>query len=416
MNTDTILSQSSAPGINLGLENIQTLLANLKNPQNNYPIIHVAGTNGKGSVCAYLSAILTEAGYQTGRYTSPHLIDWTERITINEIAITNNNLESHLLQVKQAINPKNSPTQFEIITAAAFLYFAEKKVDIAIIEVGLGGRLDATNICEKTLLSIITSIGLDHTEMLGPTLAHIAYEKAGILKPQTPSIIGKIPPEAKQVIQQKITQLNCPVTWIEPANPHPTKPNTAIYKNLEYSLPLAGDIQLINSAIAIETLLNLKQKGWKITQKNIIQGIAKTRWPGRIQWVNWQGNQILIDGCHNPENALALRRYLNSQKITSINWVIGMMARKDHQGIFQALLQPHDRLYIVPIPDSGTAQPQQLLNLAKTLCPDLAETQCFPDLKSALKSATKNLDKTTVLCGSLYLIGHFLEIQTNSLN
>lgn len=416
MNTDIILRQSSAPGINLGLKNIQTLLANLNNPQNNYPIIHVAGTNGKGSVCAYLSAILTEAGYQTGRYTSPHLIDWTERITINEIPIPNRDLEKHLLQVKQAINPENSPTQFEIITAAAFLYFAEKKVDIAIIEVGLGGRLDATNVCEKTLLSIITSIGLDHTEMLGPTLAHIAFEKAGILKPQTPSIIGKIPPEAKQVIQQKISQLNCPVTWIEPATPHPTKPNTAIYKNLEYSLPLAGDIQLINSAIAIETLLNLKQQGWKITQKNIIQGITKTRWPGRIQWVKWQENQILIDGCHNPENALALRRYLNSQKITSINWVIGMMARKDHQGIFQALLQPHDRLYVVPIPDSGSAQPEQLLNLAKTLCPDLAETQHFSDLKSALNTAIKHLDKTTVLCGSLYLVGHFLEIQTNSSN
>ncbi len=409
MNSDIILAQSSNLGIQLGLERIQTLLANLNNPQQNYPIIHVAGTNGKGSVCAYLSSILTAAGYKTGRYTSPHFIDWTERITINETPITNSDLEKHLLQVKQAIDNENNPTQFEIITAVAWLYFAEKKVDIAIMEVGLGGRLDATNVCEKPLVSIITSIGLDHTELLGPTLADIAFEKAGILKPQIPSIIGKVPPQAKQVIEQKITELNCPATWIEPATLHPTKPKTAIYKNIEYPLPLAGDVQLINSAIAIETLLNLKQQGWKISQENIIQGLEKTRWPGRIQWVKWRGNQFLIDGCHNPDNALALRRYLDSQNINSVNWVIGMMARKDHQGIFQALLRPQDRLYLVPIPDSGSAKPEELLTLAKTLNIELQDCRCFPDIETGLTTAIKHIDKTTVLCGSLYLIGGFLK-------
>ena len=411
MNSDTILAQSSKLGIQLGLERIETLLANLNNPQHNYPIIHVAGTNGKGSVCAYLSSILTAAGYKTGRYTSPHLIDWTERITINENPIKKSDLEKYLLQVKQAINPENEPTQFEIITAVAWLYFAEQKVDIAIMEVGLGGRLDATNVCEKALVSIITSIGLDHTEMLGPTLADIAFEKAGILKPQIPSIIGKVPPQAKQVIQQKITELNCPVTWIEPAILHPTKPNTAIYKNIEYPLPLAGDVQLINSAIALETILNLKQQGWKISQEDIIQGVEKTRWPGRIQWMNWRGNQILIDGCHNPENALVLRRYLDSKNINSVNWVIGMMARKDHSGIFQALLRPQDRLYLVPIPDSGTATPEELLTVAKNLNIHLQESRCFPDLETGLTTAIKQVDKTTVLCGSLYLLGDFLRQQ-----
>ena len=191
MNVDSLLRPFQHFGVNLGLSRIVDLLAKLGNPHHQVPIIHVAGTNGKGSVCAYLSAVLTEACYKTGRYTSPHLVDWTERISVNEQPIDDNKLCELILQVQAAINPKEeSPTQFEVITAAALLYFAQKQVDIAIIEVGLGGRLDATNVCDNPLITVITSISREHWQQLGPTLAHIAKEKAGIIKPGCPVVMG----------------------------------------------------------------------------------------------------------------------------------------------------------------------------------------------------------------------------------
>ena len=184
---DNLLKPFQRFGVHLGLERIERLLANLGNPNQRVPIIHVAGTNGKGSVCAYLSSVLTQAGYRVGRYTSPHLVDWTERICLNEQPISAPALEKVVRQVQQAIQPgTNIPTQFEVITAAAWLYFAQANVDVAVIEVGLGGRLDATNVCSQPLVTIITSISREHWQHLGPTLADIAREKAGILKPNCP--------------------------------------------------------------------------------------------------------------------------------------------------------------------------------------------------------------------------------------
>ena len=219
MTIDSLLKPFQRFGVHLGLERIQRLLADLGNPHHHVPIIHVAGTNGKGSVCAYLSAVLTEAGYRVGRYTSPHLIDWTERICLNEHPISLESLTQLLLQVQAAIpqDSEESPTQFEVITAAAWLYFAQQNVDIAVIEVGLGGRLDATNVCDRPLATVITSISREHWQVLGPTLTDIATEKAGILKPNCPAIIAPLPPEAKAVVEARIQQLNCPTVWVKPA-------------------------------------------------------------------------------------------------------------------------------------------------------------------------------------------------------
>lgn len=178
---NSILKPFERFGVHLGLERIEQLLHNLGNPHHNVPIIHVAGTNGKGSVCAYLSSILTQAGYKVGRYTSPHLVDWNERICLNEQPISIETLQNLLLQVQEAINPATeSPTQFEVITAAAWLYFAQSQVDIAVVEVGLGGRLDATNVC-RPIVSVITSISREHWQQLGSTLPQIAVRKTGQL-------------------------------------------------------------------------------------------------------------------------------------------------------------------------------------------------------------------------------------------
>jgi dihydrofolate synthase/folylpolyglutamate synthase len=480
---DSLLQSFQHFGVHLGLERIERLLADLGNPQQHVPLIQVAGTNGKGSVCAYLSSVLSEAGYRVGRYTSPHLVDWTERICLNEQLISPTALQEILQQIQAAINPDNeSPTQFEVITAAAWLYFAQQQVDIAVMEVGLGGRLDATNVCDRSLVSIITSLSWEHWQNLGSTLAEIATEKAGILKPGCPAVVGTLPPEAQAVVAARIEQLNCPAIWVQPAQQdagtkgaeeqgsrgarksrgvgeqgsrgankpthllRPSAPghlctetsapphlgtsaqNTsslltphsshlthqwASYQGISYPLPLLGEMQLTNSAIAIAALQILQQQGWNISPAAIQTGMAKTRVFGRIQWTSWHDHSLLIDGAHNVAAAQALRQYVDTLD-TSITWVMGMLSTKAHAEILKALLRPADQLYLVPVPSHSSADTRALATIAKESCPEIADCQTFPELFSALETAIASHHspkRSLVLCGSLYLVGYFLSHQ-----
>lgn len=429
MEIDILLQPFQRFGVHLGLERIHKLLADLGNPHDQVPVIHVAGTNGKGSVCAYLSSVLTAAGYKVGRYTSPHLIEWNERICLNEKPISTAAFQEILLQVKEAIpeDSTDSPTQFEAITAAAWLYFAQQKVNVAIIEVGLGGRLDATNVCKSPLVTIITSLSREHWQILGPTLADIATEKAGILKPQTPAVIGQLPPEAKTVVEHKINELGCPVIWVQPAAKllpltPPSQggkpeisgrlPNWAEYQGIKYPLPLLGNVQLSNSAIAIASLQILRQQGWKISDQAITSGMAKTTWQGRLQWTTWKNRRLLIDGAHNPAAAVALRQYVDTQH-TPVTWVMGILSTKDHADIFEALLRPSDQLHLVPVPDHSSADPKALATLAQNTCTQLAHCSSYVNLDAGLDAAFSNTPENSkqliVLCGSLYLVGYFLQ-------
>ncbi|KGF72097.1 folylpolyglutamate synthase [Neosynechococcus sphagnicola sy1] len=429
MDVDTILEPYQRFGVHLGLDRIQSLLANLGNPQQQYPIIHVAGSNGKGSVCAYLSGILTAAGYRVGRYTSPHLVNWCERICLNEEAIAPIALQQVLEQVEAAISPLEMPTQFEVITAASWLYFAQQQVEIAIVEVGLGGRLDATNVCDRPLVSIITSLSREHWQVLGPTLADIAREKAGILKVGSPAIVGLLPAEAAVVVAEQIAALNCPVDWPESAQeiPRPTDSGSpkpmpwAEFRGIQYPLPLAGEVQLRNSSLAIAAVQVLRQQGWSITDAAIQDGMAHTHWPGRLQWVHWQEHRLLIDGAHNPAAAGVLRQFVDRLgDARSVQWVMGMLSTKDHSEIFQTLLRSGDALYLVPVPDHSSANPIELTQLAQRQCPGLTHCQPYPDLASGLQAAFQDssdfknqddIEPLTILCGSLYLIGHFFKHQ-----
>ncbi len=416
---EKILEPFKKFGISLGLSRIEKLLALLNNPQRQVPIIHVGGTNGKGSVCAYLSSIFTEAGYQTGRYTSPHLINWTERICLNQKPIREAKLVEILEKIQGVINLYEGeiPTQFEVITAAAWLYFAESKVDIAIMEVGLGGRLDATNVCDRTLASIITSISREHWQRLGDTLAKIAGEKAGIIKSNSPAIIGQLPTEAQQVVAKKIAELNCPNVWVKPAAKITVDDRLwAKYQEIKYPLSLAGDIQLQNSALAIATVKILQKQGWKITQTAIEKGMMNTRWAGRIEWTSWQGHKLLIDGAHNVAAAKSLRQYIETLD-QEIIWVMGMLSTKDHYGIFSELLRPKDQLHLVPVLDHSTAEPNQLAQIATEIVPNLSQVQIYNDLFPALEQVCEKVEENKqaiVICGSLYLLGYFLEQRLNS--
>ncbi|MEH2068498.1 MAG: folylpolyglutamate synthase/dihydrofolate synthase family protein [Nostoc sp.] len=423
MDIDSVIQPLQRFGVHLGLDRIVNLLANLGNPHHQVPVIHVAGTNGKGSVCAYLSSVLTETDYRTGRYTSPHLVHWTERICLNEQPISSEELKQ-LFQTVQAAIPANeqSPTQFEVITAAAWLYFAQAKVDVAVVEVGLGGRLDATNVCLKPLVTIITSISREHWQQLGPTISDIAREKAGILKPGCPVVVGPLPPDAEDVVRSRALELECPIFTPQPARQISTE--SAEYlsiqnsKLIEYPLALAGQIQLTNSALALACLEILQKQGWQISEATIINGMAKTQWPGRMQWTSWKNHQLLLDGAHNPAAAQILRQYVDSLNAVNhepVNWVMGMFSDKDHADIFAALLRPGDRLSLVPIPVESwpgrtSADLDELANLADITCPELSDRQKYPDLFTALEAviSTATTDDLIVICGSLYLVGNFL--------
>lgn len=414
-------------GIHLGLERIHRLLDLLGRPHRQMPIVHVAGTNGKGSVCAYLSAVLAAAGYRVGRYTSPHLVDWTERICINEQPIDAATLTQLLLDVEAVLAPTHLvPTQFEVLTALAWQHFAREQVDIAVVEVGLGGRLDATNVCDDPLVSVITSLSREHWQRLGPTLPDIATEKAGVCKSHCPVVIGPLPSAAAAVVQAKIEALHCPAHWPQPARLIEAPAITldiqqflslpwAEAEGVPFPLSLRGEIQLTNAAIAIAVLQQLRSQGWHISDQAIIQGMANTRWPGRLQWVKWHQHSLLIDGAHNPAAALELRRYVDSLQAPTVHWLMGMLSTKDHGDILKILLRPGDSLFLMPVSNHSSADVHALAKLAIDICPPLRSCRCFSRLELALQAAFISDDSEAchpslrILCGSLYLVGQYLK-------
>lgn len=401
----TFFQQLQRFGITLGLERIQQLLSHLGQPHQKVPAIHVTGTNGKGSVCAYLAHVLTACGYRTGLYISPHLVHYQERIQINGKPILETDWWQILSQIKQVVETYHlAITEFEAITALMWVYFAEQQVDIAVIEVGLGGRLDATNVIENPLVTVITSIGFDHQDRLGPTVADIAWEKAGILKPYRPLVRGPVPPDAAAVIDHRARELHCPLVVVEP--PASPSGNILSFQGDDYSIPLLGEHQKLNAMIALEVVNQLRQQGWCLPVAKVQWGIAHTRWPGRLQWVDWQGRQILLDGAHNPEGAATLRRYIDQEHLAPVHWVIGLLTSKDANAILAALLRPKDRVSFVPIPGHRYHEPAILCDLSQQICPGVT-AQASDAIQDALARVT--VGYTPVICGSLYLIGQVLK-------
>lgn len=392
-------------GITLGLERIERLLHYLGQPQTYVPVIHVTGTNGKGSVCAYLASILSACGYRTGLYISPHLIDYQERIQINGQKISYSEWWRILGQIKQVVETYHIPvTEFEVITALMWVYFTEKQVDIAVIEVGLGGRLDATNVVRNPLVTVITSIGLDHQERLGADITDIAREKAGILKANRPLVRGVVPHSAAQIIDAQAQRLSCPLIAVELPVEH--RGQLLHFQGHDYMIPLAGEHQFWNAKIALAVIAELRKQGWNLPIAQVQQGIANTQWPGRLQWVDWQGKRLLLDGAHNPSAAEILRQYIDQQKLSPVHWIMGMLASKNAGEILKILLGSDDRISFVPIPGHRYHEPSYLCNLAQQICPGI--TSDFDHHISAVLDRISN-NNPIVICGSLYLIGQVLK-------
>lgn len=340
------IQQIGKSGIVLGLERMEELLNRLGRPERALNIIHVAGTNGKGSVCTFIAAILEAAGYKVGRYISPTLYDYRERIQMNGAYIELEVLAEGMSRIREicesmAADGLEVPTVFEVETALSFWYFKKKSCDFVVLETGMGGRLDSTNVVEHPVLSVITSISMDHMAQLGNTLSAIAFEKAGILKPGTPAVLASQKPEAMDVLLAQCREKNIPSAVVARDQLVVRERRLFVHQTFDYkqykglSIHLDGTYQVENACLAIEAIEALKLE--TPMQRAITQGFSGARWPGRFQCLSKEP-LIFIDGAHNPDGAAALRETIETyfperRKIL----VMGVFADKDYEAILKEM-------------------------------------------------------------------------------
>lgn len=384
-----------SPKIKLGLGRIRKLLRKVGNPEQALRCIHVAGTNGKGSVCAMLFHALKEAGYKTGLYTSPHLKKFNERVRINEKWISDREIVDYFLKVKPFIT---SQSFFEITTAMAFLYFHEKKVDFLVLETGLGGRLDATNVVVP-LVSVITNIELEHTELLGNAIEKIAFEKAGIIKNNVPVVTaaeGKALVLIKKIAKERKAQLVL----------------AKKYPKMDFR-HLNGSFQQRNKDIALTAISVLQKNNQiKITQKQIENGLKKTRWPGRLGFIS---KNVLADCAHNPSGFEMLKNELitikKERNIKNFVFVVGIQKDKDIQAMLKLIRSLASSIIFTSSKSEKASNPQDLLKIYKEISRnEKINAKSIANSKKALSYAKKIAGKNdlVVVAGSIYLIGELI--------
>lgn len=385
-----LIAPFSRRGVDLGLNRIEAALAELGHPEQRFVALQVAGTNGKGSIATMVERIATAAGVRCGLYTSPHLLSWCERIRLPKGTIAEEELK-RLLRRLQPVALRHDLTPFELITVSAFVAFAEAEVELAVLEVGLGGRLDATTVHPRRDVLAFASIGLDHIEHLGPTLEAIAQEKAAVMNPGAIAVSGPQAPEVTAVLQAQATARDCELRWRDPL------PGQA---DGGPALGLHGDLQRSNAAVAIAAAEALREKGWAIPDDAVHRGLQQARWPGRLELRQFRGQALLIDGAHNPPAAAALRQELEP---TQRRWLIGMQRHKDAPDLLRQLLQPGDQVRVVPLPEHASWS-------ADELRPEL------PGIEEGANELSENLEWLVqseglpVACGSLYLVAALLPL------
>jgi len=385
----------------------------LGSPHTQYPIVHVAGTKGKGSTSAMIAEVLQTAGYKVGLYTSPHMIDFNERIQVNRVPVSHQELVNLIEQLKPSVDVIEELSTFELTTAAAFLYFAQEKVDIAVIEVGLGGRLDATNVVDP-LISVITSLSMDHMNVLGDTLEKIAAEKGGIIKPGKPVIVAHQKTEAISVLRKIAIERESPLTFVDDAwtvEPltHSLKGQTIEIKpimshkdSVRFSLVLHGEHQAQNALTAYCVLDFLQNQGYKFTTKQIQKGFAKVVWPGRFEIL--QTNPfVIIDSAHNIDSceklAQTVRDYLPGRDVILI---FGASEDKEVKGMLQALAPIAGRAFITKSIHPRSFDPFALTEIARD---SFQQVEAAVPLEGAVKKAIDLSDKDGVvlITGSIFV-------------
>ena len=355
------IDDSAKYGSVLGLDNMREMLDRLGNPQDAVPYVHVAGTNGKGSVIAYLYTTLTRAGYKVGRYISPTLYSYRERLEIAGEKISQEDFAKYVTEISRSIDQMtavgmNHPTPFEIETAAAFLYFKEENCDLVLLETGMGGNLDATNIVKNTKLAVLVSISMDHMSFLGNTLGEIAEKKAGIIKPGCRVVTTKQKPEAAQVIADTCKKLHVPCVVSDPDEAVLEKESvfgqTFSYKGEKFAISLAGVYQKENAVLALNALEELDRLGWTTTMEQRKDGLLHTSWKGRFTVIN-KKPLFIVDGAHNAgaadKMAESVRHYFNGKKLI---YIMGVFADKEYKIVLEKTAHFAEKIYTIETPDN----------------------------------------------------------------
>ncbi|MBW1980574.1 MAG: bifunctional folylpolyglutamate synthase/dihydrofolate synthase [Deltaproteobacteria bacterium] len=402
-------------GIKFGLSSTRNLLHRLGNPHEQLKVIHIAGTNGKGSTAAMISAVLHQAGYRVGLYTSPHLVRFNERFRLNEKDVTDQEIMSCFQRVRAVVDDQEPPTFFEMTTAMALSLFAEKGVDWAILEVGMGGRLDATNVL-RPQVAVITNVSLEHQEFLGSSLTEIAREKAGIIKEGVPLVTAARQPAVLAVIEQKCQEAEAACYRIGRHIRVRSLPRGGFsYRGLRWRLkplhiPLAGRHQMVNAATALGALEVLQEQGKvELAPGDIMQGLAKVRWPGRLEWLSRQP-QVLLDGAHNPAGMSCLSRSLREQfRYRRLIVVLGVMEDKDVSAMLRYIAPLAAHLIVTKPRYERGARPEAILAAARKFAGRLEVVQeAAPALARAAELADQ--EDLVLVTGSLYFLGEVKEI------
>ena len=393
------------------------LMEKLGNPQDTFPVIHVAGTNGKGSVCAYITSVLTERGYKTGTFTSPHLVRMNERIQINRQPVSDQVFLNAFLRVREASEALGGTNYFEFLFAMAMLIYQDAHVDYAVLEVGLGGRKDATNVIKKPVVSVITSISLDHTEYLGDTIAAIAGEKAGIIKEGVPVVYDASCPESAEVIRKKAEELHAPAYGITPKMYKISKTtkkhidfciDCGYYDCIELTISSVAEYQVKNAAEAV-TAIRVMEQGGEFSDEVIRSGIEKMRWQGRMEQVL---PGVIIDGAHNEagveEFVKTARRLEADDPVTLLFAAVG---DKDYRHMIETICREL-RLERVIVTEVGGYRSVDVRK-PEALFREFGQKQvtACPDVEEAFDEAMKEKGDGILFCvGSLYLVGSIKSI------
>ena len=406
-------------GSKLGLDNITKLTELLGNPQNSYKIIHVAGTNGKGSTCNMIHDVLMSSGYKVGLFISPFLEEFSERIQINKIHINNDSLARITSLVKEKIEIMlcegyNHPTEFEVVTAIGLKYFEEENIDFLVLEVGLGGRFDATNVVKDTLVSVITSISYDHMEYLGNTLEEIAFEKSGIIKENSSVVIYPQDDNIKNVIKEIAKIKNASVYETDKKNITKIKGDltgqwfsylkTDVFNIPEMKINFLGEHQLWNALTALRVLEIIKIKGYRITEESIKNGFSTSRFAGRFEIIN-KNPYIILDGGHNINGiecfSKSVKEYFRDKKILLF---YGMLKDKNPESVIDYLIPLSKEIYTLT-PDNPRAMSSSDLANLISIHADIKATPInnYNDIINILKNVDKN--DVVAFVGSLYMIG-----------
>jgi dihydrofolate synthase/folylpolyglutamate synthase len=419
------INECSKFSINLGLERTEKMLELLGNPEKKLKCIHLAGTNGKGSISAMIGQILMEEGYKTGLYTSPFIQEFGERIQINRENITKEEVAELITRISAVVEQVialgyDAPTQFEIVTVAAFLYFYEKNVDYVVLEVGLGGRLDSTNVVTP-ILSVISSISFDHMDILGDTLEEIAYEKAGIIKDNVPVVIYPQDRSVYRIIEKIAADKNCAVTYADRGEVSLSRVfidedfigqeievNTRT-KEYTVKLSLLGKHQLMNCLTAVTAIEALIKKGIVISEKSITDGLSKVKWMARMEVLN-KNPLVVIDGAHNRDGMFMLiksiKEYFEYDKLILI---LGILADKEVEKMV-GLISKKAHKVICVTPHNERAELAQ--NLKKVVEKYNKNSVAFDDYQEAYEEALNSCGENDLLliCGSLYMVGDMRKI------